>query len=154
MAIKRSVHPLQGMQDLFSLPDVNIFETPSVKKVRKSKSAVPKVPASKARPPVVVQPFLPGLSRRGRPRALQPISAVDRTAEHRRKRLAAGARRVEVILSPVVAQGLDTLAEHYQEARSEIVAALILKAVAQLHQQPRKKPEVQVMGHATDVHAS
>jgi hypothetical protein len=78
------------------------------------------------------QGFLPGLSRRGRPRLAQPISAVERTAEHRRKRIANGAKRVEIILDRDVSQALDRLAEHHQEPRSDVIATLIRKAMARL----------------------
>lgn len=76
----------------------------------------------------IQQTFLPGLSRRGRPRSQNPISAVERTAEHRRKRLAEGSKRVEMILSPEVARQLEALAEQYKEPRSEVIATLVTKA--------------------------
>lgn len=78
------------------------------------------------------QGFLPGLSRRGRPRLAQPVSAVERTAEHRRKRIAKGAKRVEIILDGEVSQALDRLANHHQEPRSDVIATLIRKAAARL----------------------
>lgn len=78
------------------------------------------------------QAFLPGLSRRGRPRLDKPISAVERTAEHRRKRIANGAKRVEIILDSDVAQALNRLAHHHQEPRSDVIADLIRKAAARL----------------------
>jgi hypothetical protein len=78
------------------------------------------------------QGFLPGLSRRGRPRLAKPISAVERTAEHRRKRIANGAKRVEIILDSDVSQALDRLAEHHQEPRSDVIATLIRKAATRL----------------------
>ncbi|MDO8693422.1 MAG: hypothetical protein Q7J51_04940 [Sheuella sp.] len=76
----------------------------------------------------IQQAFLPGLSRRGRPRSKNPISAVERTAEHRRKRLAEGSKRVEMILAPEVARQLEALAEQYNEPRSEVIATLVTKA--------------------------
>lgn len=113
--------------DLFGVPD----DLKSVKKKNPgqrnaktvSKTVVPTLPG---------QGFLPGLSRRGRPRLEKPISAVERTAEHRRKRIANGAKRVEVILDNDVAQALDRLAEQQREPRSEVIAALIRKAAARL----------------------
>ena len=78
------------------------------------------------------QGYLPGLSRRGRPRLDTPISAVERTAEHRRKRIEAGAKRVEMILDPEAARALDALAQHFKEPRSDVVATLILKAAHRL----------------------
>ena len=74
------------------------------------------------------QGFLPGLSRRGRPRLPVPISPVERTAEHRRKRIEAGAKRVEIILDQDISGALDALAEHYKEPRSDVIATLIAKA--------------------------
>ncbi len=162
MAAKRKIDRLQVSQDLFSYPDTSSASQTSTRSpdgqggaTRPAKKvSVAKAPASKPKPPMAGQPFLPGLSRRGRPRALQPISAVDRTAEHRRKRLAEGARRVEMILSPLVARGLDTLAAHYKEPRSDVVAALILKAVAKVLKQPRSKPGDQGVGQGTNVDAT
>ena len=78
------------------------------------------------------QAFLPGLSRRGRPRLKTPISAVERTAEHRRKRLEAGAKRLEMILDRDVSIALDALAEHLNEPRSEVISTLILKAASRV----------------------
>ena len=74
------------------------------------------------------QGFLPGLSRRGRPRLPVAISPVERTAEHRRKRIEAGAKRVEIILDKDVFGALDALAEHYREPRSDVISTLIAKA--------------------------
>lgn len=78
------------------------------------------------------QGFLPGLSRRGRPRLKTPISAVERTAEHRRKRLEAGAKRLEMILDREVSNALDALAEHFKEPRSEVISTLILKTASRV----------------------
>ena len=105
----------------------DVASTPARKKsVPNSKSV------GRAAPPAARQAFLPGLSRRGRPRSPNPVSAVQRTAEHRKKRLAEGARRVEMILAPDVAIALDALATHYSEPRSDVVAGLILKAAARV----------------------
>ena len=78
------------------------------------------------------QGSLPGLSRRGRPRRAVPISPVERTAEHRRKRIEAGAKRVEIILGREISASLDALAEHYKEPRSEVISALIAKAATKV----------------------
>jgi hypothetical protein len=98
----------------------------TAKQHKSVKASTPGVAESTARLPG--QGFLPGLSRRGRPRLAQPISAVERTAEHRRKRIANGAKRVEIILDRDVSQALDRLAEHHQEPRSDVIATLIRKA--------------------------
>jgi len=78
------------------------------------------------------QGFLPGLSRRGRPRLAKPISPVERTAEHRRKRLEGGAKRVEIILDKDISRALDALADHYKEPRSDVISALIAKAATKV----------------------
>jgi hypothetical protein len=129
--------------DLFGIPDalmvpieVSKKRTPrqsmtkkseNIKKSTTGKSTVTSAPAS-----LPGQGFLPGLSRRGRPRLVKPISAVERTAEHRRKRIANGAKRVEIILDSDVSQALDRLAEHHQEPKSDVIAALIRKAATRL----------------------
>jgi len=129
--------------DLFGEPDINFLPpTPSTIKEKKEKPNAVKIlktgDASAQQPALKVAPanpdhnfqqaFLPGLSRRGRPRSKNPITAVERTAEHRRKRLAEGAKRVEMILAPEVARQLEALAEQYKEARSEVIATLVTKA--------------------------
>jgi hypothetical protein len=102
----------------------------ATKRDRSVKASISSVAESTTR--LLGQGFLPGLSRRGRPRLAQPISAVERTAEHRRKRIANGAKRVEIILDRDVSQALDRLAEHHQEPRSDVIATLIRKAMARL----------------------
>ncbi len=129
--------------DLFGEPDIN-FGQPlsSIIKEKKLKTKkdqpstngdespahVAKKPSSNVPDKNTQQAFLPGLSRRGRPRSKNPITAVERTAEHRRKRLAEGAKRVEMILAPEVALQLEALAALYKEPRSEVIATLVTKA--------------------------
>lgn len=96
------------------------------------KTAAPKLDTAPSSTNLPGQGFLPGLSRRGRPRLAKPISAVERTAEHRRKRIANGAKRVEIILDSDVSQALDRLADHHQEPRSDVIATLIRKAATRL----------------------
>lgn len=104
----------------------NSNDTQSAKKPKKTPSH--KIQPSPSAAALAGQAFLPGLSRRGRPRLQTPISAVERTAEHRRKRLEAGAKRLEMILDRDVSNALDALAEHFKEPRSEVISTLILKA--------------------------
>jgi uncharacterized membrane protein len=104
----------------------NSNETQSTKKSKKTQSH--KIQPAPSAAALAGQAFLPGLSRRGRPRLQTPISAVERTAEHRRKRLEAGAKRLEMILDRDVSNALDALAEHFKEPRSEVISTLILKA--------------------------
>ena len=134
--------------DLFGVPDVLITPDAVVKKraprqprTKKSENqakssgghaAGSKPHATTAAANLPGQGFLPGLSRRGRPRLTKPISAVERTAEHRRKRIANGAKRVEIILDSDASEALDRLAEHHQEPKSDVIAALIRKAAARL----------------------
>ncbi len=129
--------------DLFGEPDINFLAqsppAPKEKKVKTNALKKLKPDAESNLTPVkktvatipdknTQQAFLPGLSRRGRPRSKNPITAVERTAEHRRKRLAEGAKRVEMILAPEVARQLEALAEQYKEPRSEVIATLVTKA--------------------------
>lgn len=134
--------------DLFGVPDgLNTLDaivkkraprkTQSPKSGSQAKSSGGQVVGSKPNTASVAanlpgQGFLPGLSRRGRPRLAKPVSAVERTAEHRRKRIANGAKRVEIILDSDVSQALDRLAEHHQEPKSDVIAALIRKAATRL----------------------
>jgi len=134
--------------DLFGVPDGLITPDVAVKKRAprpaqskktgiQAKSLVGQAAGSKpnsapAAANLPGQGFLPGLSRRGRPRLAKPISAVERTAEHRRKRIANGAKRVEIILDSDVSQALDRLAEHHQEPKSDVIATLIRKAATRL----------------------
>jgi hypothetical protein len=134
--------------DLFGVPDSLIVpdnvvkkraprQTQSKKSGNQSKSSGGQAAGSKpnstsASTIMPGQGFLPGLSRRGRPRLTKPISAVERTAEHRRKRIANGAKRVEIILDSDASEALDRLAEHHQEPRSDVIATLIRKAATRL----------------------
>lgn len=105
---------------------------PQAKKSSSKKAQASKTQAAPSAAALAGQAFLPGLSRRGRPRLQTPISAVERTAEHRRKRIEAGAKRLEMILDRDVSNALDALAEHFKEPRSEVISTLILKASARL----------------------
>lgn len=122
-------------QSLFGDSDLELpaLESPAQASKSPSKKAktnkIQFVPSAAA---LAGQAFLPGLSRRGRPRLQPPISAVERTAEHRRKRLEAGAKRLEMILDRDVSNALDALAEHLKEPRSEVISTLILKASSRL----------------------
>lgn len=105
---------------------------PQAKKSPSKKTQASKAQAATSAAALAGQAFLPGLSRRGRPRLQTPVSAVERTAEHRRKRIEAGAKRLEMILDRDVSKALDALAEHFKEPRSEVISTLILKASARL----------------------
>ena len=122
-------------QSLFGDLDVELplldFAAQAVKSPAKKAKAKQTQPEPSAAA-LAGQGFLPGLSRRGRPRLKKPISAVERTAEHRRKRLEAGAKRLEMILDREVSNALDALAEHFKEPRSEVISTLILKTASRV----------------------
>lgn len=124
---KPSISPAD---DLFPTPDA--LKQAAAKVARKAApSRQPRSAASKGAPPVE-QPSLPGLSRRGRPRLKNPVPATRRAATSRRKRVAAGARRVELMLAPAVAANLDALAEHFDESRAAVVARLVTRTAKRL----------------------
>jgi hypothetical protein len=51
-----------------------------------------------------------------------------RAAKSRKKRLATGAKRIELMLPPEIAIALDALASHFKESRVDLVSRLINKA--------------------------
>jgi hypothetical protein len=108
--------------DLFPTPDALTTGVPG--KRRKTAQARTR---DKAAVPAE-QPFLPGLSRRGRPRLQHAVPATERAAESRRKRVEAGAKRIEIMLAPEVAAGLDALAEHFNESRAAVLGRLVARA--------------------------
>ena len=74
------------------------------------------------------QAYLPGLSRRGRPRKKNALEPSARAAESRKKRQATGAKRIEMMLPSEIAIALDALASHFKESRVDVVSRLITKA--------------------------
>lgn len=78
------------------------------------------------------QAFLPGMSRRGRPRAKVAVAASERAANSRRRRLATGAKRVELVLDADALGKLDALADHLKESRAGVVSWLLARAAARL----------------------
>lgn len=78
------------------------------------------------------QAFLPGMSRRGRPRAKVALSATERAANSRRRRLAKGAKRVELVLDADALGKLDALADHLEETRAGVVSWLLARAASRL----------------------
>lgn len=82
--------------------------------------------------PAGLQAFLPGLSRRGRPRTKNPIPPTVRASESRKRRIEAGTKRIELLLAPETAADLDTLTTHFKVSRVEIVSKLIAKAAKRL----------------------
>jgi hypothetical protein len=82
--------------------------------------------------PVASQPYLPGLSRRGRPRSRNPVPATLRAAESRKRRIEAGIKRIELLLAPEIAADLDLLVDHFGDSRVEIINRLVAKAAKRL----------------------
>lgn len=92
------------------------------------KPAVAKKPTKAPSP----QATLPGLSRRGRPRSPNPVSPSERALVSRKRRVAAGGKRIEFLLEPEAAGQLDALVEHFKVGRGEVIARLIAKAAKRL----------------------
>ncbi len=119
-------------------PDRLLFEPSDLPQpTRKKKTAAATSPSKRrhqaqAQPPASLQPFLPGLSRRGRPRAKNPIPATVRASESRKRRIAAGMKRIEMLLAPDTLAALERLCLHHHIPRSEIISRLILKAAKRL----------------------
>lgn len=79
-----------------------------------------------------LQPFLPGLSRRGRPRSTHPVPATERAAASRQRRMEAGTKRIEFLLAPEVAADLDFLASHFRISRVELVSRLLAQSAKRI----------------------
>lgn len=88
--------------------------------------------------PASVQPFLPGLSRRGRPRSANPVPATLRATQSRKRRIGAGAKRIELVLEQAVASDLDLLIEHYRISRAELISRLITQSAIRLRKKAGK----------------
>jgi hypothetical protein len=99
----------------------------------KPKPAKPKIKL-KTKPvaPASLQPFLPGLSRRGRPRSKNPIPATVRATESRKRRIEAGTKRIELLVAPEIAADIDLLSSHYRVSRVEIISRLVAKAAKRI----------------------
>lgn len=83
-------------------------------------------------PPAALQPFLPGLSRRGRPRSKNPVPPTVRASESRKRRMESGAKRIDLLLPAETAAELEKLAAHFKVARAEIIGRLIAKAAKRI----------------------
>ena len=121
--------PKTMIPDLFSTPDSVISPTLPLEKKsppRLDRTNKPKTKTIKG------QAYLPGLSRRGRPRKQNSIEPTVRAAESRKKRIESGAKRIEMMLAPEVATALDALASHHKETRVEIISRLVIKAAKRI----------------------
>ena len=94
------------------------------------RAAKPRRTAAKATPSP--QRYLPGLSRRGRPRAANPVPAAERAAAHRQRRLDAGDKRVEVLLPAAAMTALESLCALWGEPRAAVLARLLTTEVDRL----------------------
>lgn len=114
--------------------DDQTHSVPAGKETKTTKSsATAKPPRRKTKEsPSSAQAYLPGLSRRGRPRSSNPVSPSARALESRKRRVAAGGRRVEFLLEPEAAAQLDALVEHFKISRAEVIARLIARAAKRL----------------------
>lgn len=79
-----------------------------------------------------LQAYLPGLSRRGRPRLKNAKPAAVRASESRQRRVAAGAKRIELVLEAETLAQLDVLTEHFKITRVEIISRLVGKAARRI----------------------
>ena len=116
--------------------DATIYVHPVDESILKSVVATPAKPRIriKAKPVSTEsqQPFLPGLSRRGRPRSKNPIPATVRATESRKRRMEAGIKRIELLLAPEIAADLDVLTDHYKVSRVDLISRLITKAAQRI----------------------
>lgn len=116
--------------------DEAIYQKPvdvSPEKPADAASAKPRIRAkAKQALPASLQPFLPGLSRRGRPRSKNPVPATVRATESRKRRLATGIKRIELLLSPEVAADLDLLTAHFKVSRVDVISRLVTKAAKRI----------------------
>lgn len=122
---KNSKKQLSFDRDIYPNPDMNILQPPLSESSKTKKKAPRKTPG---KAPAALQAFLPGLSRRGRPRSKNPVPATVRATESRKRRIEAGVKRIELLVAPEIAADLDLLTEHYRVTRVEILGRLITKA--------------------------
>jgi hypothetical protein len=118
--------------DFYAQPDGDIHTpAPVVAKPDKAKARKSKKPA-----PASLQPFLPGLSRRGRPRSKNPIAPSVRASESRKRRIEAGVKRIELLLELTVGAELEALVDHFKVPRVEVISRLIGKAAKRIRVAP------------------
>lgn len=122
---KNSKNQLSFDQDIYSNPDTNILQ-PVLPERSQERQKTQKKTSDKS--PAALQGFLPGLSRRGRPRSKNPVPATVRATESRKRRIEAGIKRIELLVAPEIVTDLDLLTEHFRVSRVEILTRLIAKA--------------------------
>jgi hypothetical protein len=127
--VKITKQQLSFGTDFYPQPDSDILQTGSpLVKPDKAKAA------RKTKEPVQasLQPFLPGLSRRGRPRSKNPIPPSVRASESRKRRVEIGVKRIELLLEPTVAAELEALVGHFKVSRVDVISRLISKAAKRM----------------------
>jgi len=125
---KKEKFQLSFDEHIYTNPAADNIGTKQVQAKRIAKAKPAKAPAAS------LQPFLPGLSRRGRPRSKNPVPATVRAMESRKRRIEAGVKRVELFLTPGIAADLDLLTDHYKISRTEVISRLIAKSAKRIRQ--------------------
>lgn len=127
--------------EIFSQPEIEIQSaTPSTSPQDPApRPDKPRRTAVKPKPTPTPQRYLPGLSRRGRPRVPNPVPAAERAAAHRQRRLEAGDKRVEVLLPAAAITALDSLCALWGEPRAAVLARLLTTEVDRLARRGRQK---------------
>jgi hypothetical protein len=125
--VKKPLPQLEFDESIYLQPD-------AVKPGMDASAKKPKPRSKSSRQPLTEsqQPFLPGLSRRGRPRSKNPIPATIRASQSRKRRTQAGARRIELLLDPEVAGKLDALMDHFKLSRVEVIGRLVTQAAKRI----------------------
>lgn len=129
----RSPHPdelpLFGADDL-SRPATDGQASPA--KGRRARGGASSAAAAKKPPSRSPQPLLAGLSLRGRPPKRNKPTNTERATGSRKRRIEAGGRRLELMLTAEENAILDQLAEHQDLPRAEVVRRMILRAAKRL----------------------
>lgn len=120
---------LEFAEEIYSEPD-STNPPPAPAAIRRKKTQDPR--KARERVPASLQPFLPGLSRRGRPRSQNPIPATVRATASRQRRMAAGTKRIELLLAPEIAADLDLLTRHFRVTRVELVSRLLAQTAKRI----------------------
>lgn len=117
--------------------DTDIYPDPDSEKSPHTSPAIPRAKVKARRKtsetlPASFQPFLPGLSRRGRPRSKNPVPATVRATASRQRRMEAGTKRIELLLAPEIAADLDFLTRHFRVSRVDLVGRLLAQTAKRI----------------------
>jgi hypothetical protein len=127
--VKITKQQLSFDTDFYPQPDGDI-PTPASSRAKPDNAKAPR--KSKKPAQASLQAFLPGLSRRGRPRSKNPIPPSVRASESRKRRMDVGVKRIELLLEPRVAAELEALVGHFKVSRVEVISRLISKAAKRM----------------------